>query len=138
MTDPKPANVGEPATTKVAAPADETIAFSESAVDAFDAAADQYVVDLTDVSAMLMRRQNMDAVSAAHVETAASLLATRSGRRSAKALSAFGGVLLGAGLGVFTSVMASEAPRWTSFSVAIALIFCTLGGVMMAVGLLRE
>lgn len=119
-------------------PADVAISFSESALDAFEGAADQYVVDLADVSRLLMRRQNMDSVSATHVETAASILATRTGRRGAKALSAIGGVLLGAGLGVFTSVMATEAPRWTSISVALALSLCTLGGVMMAVGLLRE
>jgi phage baseplate assembly protein gpV len=119
-------------------PVDPEIDFSDAATVAFYKAANEYVVDLTDISSLLMKRQSMDSVSAIHVEVAASILASRSGSRQAKSMGAVGGVLLGTGLGVVGSVMTSATPTWTSAAVAIALVACTLGGILMAVGGLRE
>jgi hypothetical protein len=111
---------------------------SDSARTAFYQSTDQYVIDLADTSRLLMRRQAMDVVSETHVLTAASTLASRTSRRAAKALGSAGGVLVGFGLGVIGSVLAADRIVWTTLAVTLSLAACMVGGVLMAVGALRE
>lgn len=117
---------------------DPEISFSDNAEEAFYESADQYVLDLTDLSRTLMRRTGVDVVSETHVRSAANILASRSSRWQAKTLGTVGGVVLGAGLGIVGSVMAEEQPVWTSASVAITVATCTIGSILVTVGALRE
>lgn len=112
--------------------------FSDSARDAFWQAADQYVIDLTEVARLLMRRQGSDLVSENHIRTAVSTLASRSGGWKVKLLGALGGVLLGAGLGIVGSVLATDKPVWTTLSVSLSIATCTLGGAMLATWALHD
>lgn len=133
------ASVGGDADLQTApSPPENLPPMSDSARTAFFHATDQYVIDLTDTSRMLMRRQAMDVVSESHVVTAASTLASRTSRRAAKTLGSVAGVLLGFGLGIVGSVVTADEIVWTTPAVVLFLAACTIGGVMMAVGALRE
>lgn len=97
---------------------------------------ESYISELIEESAKIARRHQADAISAAHVEQAASYLVSSARNRVVRHLGTVGGILLGAGLSTILSLVTSQSISPTGFMVASG--FSIIGAFLVAIHIAKE
>lgn len=110
--------------------------FSPKAFEAFQRAINWFIAELVDQSVKVSKRHRADNVAESHVETAVQFLVGDAPGRIFRHLGTIGGILLGAGLSNFLSMVTTKVT--TVPSVAITVALAVIGAFLVALHIGRD
>ena len=95
-----------------------------------------YIIDLITNSAQAAKRQNLEGISAIHVEEASNNLTNKPNARFLKHIGTIGGIFLGASISALIGIIAEEC--YSAANILLAVSFGIIGVFMVAYYIAKE